>query len=167
MIELFTPFRTPSGEEISLQFACGNNVSVNCILGMPYFKQFGVSLDTVNHKVIAQKVDYNPFDISYKMPSSEAPKLPKGATKFNQKKISTTAVVSIAALARRANCMGPQLPKCAEPSLSAIDFAAAPPKMKKPRHEWSDDDQSLFSASSDENMEYVDAATLAGYGDEG
>ena len=94
--------------------------------------------------------------------------MPKGATKFNQKKISTTAVISIAALARRANGVGPQPPKCAEPSFPAIAFAAAPPKMKKPRiHEWSDDEQSLFSASSDDNMEYVDAATLAGYGDEG
>ena len=64
MIELFTSFRTSSGEEISLQFSCGDNVSVNCILGMPYFKQFGVVLDTVHHKVIAQKVDCNPFGIS-------------------------------------------------------------------------------------------------------
>ena len=78
-------------------------------------------------------------------------------------------MISIAALARRVNGVGPQPPKCAEPSFPAISFAAAPPKMKKPRiHTWSDDDQSLFSASSDdENMEYVDAATLAGYGDEG
>ena len=144
-------------------------MSVNCILGMPYFKQFGVVLDTVHHKVIAQKVDCNPFNISYKMPSSKAPKLPKGATKFSKKKISTTAVISIAALAHRADGVGPQPPNCAEPSFPAIAFAAAPPKMKKPRiHTWSDDDQSLFSASSDdENMEYVDAATLAGYGDEG
>ena len=126
MIEIFTPFRTSSGEEISLQFACGDNVSVNCILGMPYFKQFGAVLDTVHHKVIAQKVYCNPFDISYKMPSSEAPKLPKGATKFNQKKFSTTTVISIATLARRADGVGPQPPKCAEPAFPAIDFAAAP-----------------------------------------
>ena len=85
MIEIFTPFRTLSGEDISLQFACGDNMSVNCILGMPYFKQFGVVLDTVNHKVIAPKVDCNPFDVSYTMPSSEAAKLPKGATKFRKK----------------------------------------------------------------------------------
>ena len=78
-------------------------------------------------------------------------------------------MISIAALARRADGVGPQPPKCAETSFPAISFTAAPAKMKKPCiHEWSDDDQRLFSASSDDkNMEYVDAATLAGYGEEG
>ena len=128
MIELFTPFCTSSVEEISLQFACGDNVSVYCILGMPYFKQFVIVLDTVNHKVIAKKVDCNPFNVSYKMPSSEAAKLPKGATKFSKKEISTTAVIYIAALARRSDGVGPQPPKCAEPSFPAVAFAAPPPQ---------------------------------------
>jgi hypothetical protein len=154
MIELFTPYRTRSGEPMSIQFAVGKNLSVNCIFGLPWFMQFGVVLDTVNAKVIAQNVDCNPFDVFYKVPSRDPPKLPNGAMKCGKLK-PTLAMVAIHAIERRST-EGPSPPD----SSSAPVFTE--PLQKKPRHERSDDDESLFGSSDEDEDNYVGVVTPNG-----
>ena len=69
MIEVWTPYFDQNGEQVFVQFACGNDVSVNVILGMPFWRQSGLILDTVNEIATATNFRCDPFKLVYQIPS--------------------------------------------------------------------------------------------------
>ena len=36
LIEFYMPYRLKTGKSLTIQFACGDNVACNCIIGIPF-----------------------------------------------------------------------------------------------------------------------------------
>ena len=56
-----------SGQRITVIFACGPNVAVNAIVGLPILESTGSIMD-FNDSVLVTKVDEHPFPIELRMP---------------------------------------------------------------------------------------------------
>ena len=76
LVELFTPYKKKSGEQVIISFACGDALSCNVILGMPFWKEHGIILDATNDKATSPYLEGPSFDVFYRVPSMTTPDLP-------------------------------------------------------------------------------------------
>ena len=50
MIEVYTPYFKKDGEPLTIKYACGERVSINFVLGLPFWKEVGLALDIADSK---------------------------------------------------------------------------------------------------------------------
>ena len=71
MLEFYTPYSKQDGEPLSIKYACGDGVAVNCVLGMPFWTEVGLVLDIEDKQAIAKQLDAAPFRVTLKNPSGD------------------------------------------------------------------------------------------------
>ena len=74
VVEFFMPYSTDNNDQTSIKFAIGNEVSVNCLIGMSFIQDAKLVID-LNDNVIESKIlKTNPFPIQFMRPSKHLPK---------------------------------------------------------------------------------------------
>ena len=73
--EFTTPYFHRDGSPINLIFACGPNVAVNAIVGIPFLQATGSILDFNDNVIEMTMVDEPPFPIDFRIPSNRTPTL--------------------------------------------------------------------------------------------
>ena len=71
--EFATPYFHRDGSPINLIFACGPNVAVNAIVGIPFLQATGSVLDFNDNVIDMTMVDAAPFPIDFRTPSNRTP----------------------------------------------------------------------------------------------
>ena len=71
--EFITPYFHRDGSPINLIFACGPNVAVNAIVGIPFLQATGSILDFNDNVIEMTMVDEPPFPIDFRLPSNRTP----------------------------------------------------------------------------------------------
>ena len=64
-----------SNQPISIKFATGEDVSINCLLGMSFIKAAKLIIDSNDNLVESKLMEYKPFPIEYKHPMRSCPNL--------------------------------------------------------------------------------------------
>jgi hypothetical protein len=77
IVEFHLDYQTSSNQPISIKFATGEDVSVNCLLGMSFIKAAKLIIDSHDNVVESKLLECKPFDIEYKHPMRSRPNLIK------------------------------------------------------------------------------------------
>jgi hypothetical protein len=75
IVEFHLDYQTSSNQPISIKFATGEDVSVNCLLGMSFIKAAKLIIDSHDNVVESKLLECKPFDIEYKHPMRSRPNL--------------------------------------------------------------------------------------------
>jgi hypothetical protein len=75
VVEFHLDYQTSSNQPISIKFATGEDVSVNCILGMSFIKAAKLIIDSHDNLVESKLLECQPFPIQYKHPIRSKPNL--------------------------------------------------------------------------------------------
>ena len=74
VVEFFMPYSTATNDHTSIKFSIGNEVSVNCLIGMAFIQDAKLVID-LNDNVIESKIlKADPFPIQFLRPSRHLPK---------------------------------------------------------------------------------------------
>ena len=73
VIEFYMPYETKEGVSSSIKFAIGNDVAVNCLIGMSFGKSARLKIDLVDDVVESDLLLCDPFPISYLRPGKHMP----------------------------------------------------------------------------------------------
>lgn len=75
IVEFHMPYLTEEGTPTSIKFAVGDNIGVNCLLGISFISAAKLVIDTNDNVVDSKLLDVSPFDITYRMPNRSAPNI--------------------------------------------------------------------------------------------
>ncbi len=75
IVEFHLDYQTSSNQPISIKFATGEDVSVNCLLGMSFIKAAKLIIDSNDNLVESKLMECEPFPIEYKHPMRSRPNL--------------------------------------------------------------------------------------------
>jgi hypothetical protein len=75
VVEFHLDYKTSTNQPISIKFATGEDVSVNCLLGMSFIKAAKLIIDSNDNLVESKLMECEPFPIEYKHPSRSSPNL--------------------------------------------------------------------------------------------
>jgi hypothetical protein len=75
VVEFHLNYRTSSNQPVSIKFATGEDVSVNCLLGISFIKSAKMILDLHDNVVESKLLECEPFVIDYKLPCRSQPNL--------------------------------------------------------------------------------------------
>jgi hypothetical protein len=75
VVEFHLPYLTHNGSPTSIKFAVGEDVSVNCLLGMSFISTARLIIDAHDNVVESKLLDTPPFEIDFRAPSRSAPNL--------------------------------------------------------------------------------------------
>ena len=71
--KFITHYMTRDGRNITVIFACGPNVAVNAIIGLPFLKSTGSIMDMHDNILGMTKVKEHPFPIDFRVPCTTTP----------------------------------------------------------------------------------------------
>ncbi len=74
------PYKTSDGNDSSFMVATGPHVSVNTIIGLPFIKGVGMTIDTVDDVAECKYLDCPPFPIDYRRTSNQVPVIDEPGT---------------------------------------------------------------------------------------
>lgn len=77
------PYKTKDGEPTQFIVACGPDVAVNCILGLPFMKATKLIFDSSDHVVDCKLLDCPPFPVEYKRAVASVPTLDRAPSSVN------------------------------------------------------------------------------------
>ncbi len=77
------PYKTRSGSDTQFMVACGPNVAVNCILGLPFLKATHMVYDASDSVADCKLLDCPPFQIEYKRAVASVPTLDRAPNSVN------------------------------------------------------------------------------------
>jgi hypothetical protein len=86
-------YKNTSGQPTSLQIAIGDDVSVNCLLGLSFIRTAHLVIDSHNDVVKSRILDVEPFPIYYKNPQRYAPNLVSKHSKPESKSLAIMAEI--------------------------------------------------------------------------
>jgi hypothetical protein len=75
VVEFHLDYQTASNQPVSIKFATGEDVSVNCLLGMSFIKAAKLIIDSHDNVVESKLLECEPFAIEYKQPMRSRPNL--------------------------------------------------------------------------------------------
>jgi hypothetical protein len=75
IVEFHLNYQTSSNQPISIKFATGEDVSVNCLLGISFIKSAKLIIDAHDNVVESRLLECEPFPIEYKLPMRSLPNL--------------------------------------------------------------------------------------------
>ena len=75
VVELFLPYFTTEGSPTSIKFAVGEDVSVNCLIGMSFIQGAKLVLDLNDNVAESKVLDVEPFDLTFMAPSKTIPNI--------------------------------------------------------------------------------------------
>ena len=67
------PYKTKDGADSQFVVACGPDVAVNCIIGLPFIKGTKMVFDAADQVAECRKLDCPPFDVEYKRTMATTP----------------------------------------------------------------------------------------------
>ena len=68
-------YETSRNQPISVKFATGEDVSVNCLLGISFIKSAKLIIDAHDNVIESKLIECEPFAIDYKLPMRSKPNL--------------------------------------------------------------------------------------------
>ena len=83
------PYKTSTGEDLSLLIATGPHISVNTILGMPFMQGTGMILNLVSNLAECKYLDCPAFSIDFQRTSNQFPVTDKPSTTVQIAKLAT------------------------------------------------------------------------------
>jgi hypothetical protein len=75
VVEFHLDYQTSSNQPISIKFATGEDVNVNCLLAMSFIKAAKLIIDSNDNLVESKLMECEPFPIEYKHPMRSHPNL--------------------------------------------------------------------------------------------
>jgi hypothetical protein len=93
IVEFHLPYKTTSGQPTSLQIAIGDDVSVNCLLGLSFMRTAHLVLDSHDNVVESCILDVEPFPIYYKNPQRCPPNLVSKTATSESKSLAIMAEI--------------------------------------------------------------------------
>ena len=68
------PYETDQSDETTIKFAIGNQVSVNCLIGMSFIQSAKLVIDLEDNVVESKVLKTNPLKIEYLRPTKKLPR---------------------------------------------------------------------------------------------
>ena len=96
VVEFHLPYKTTSGQATSLKIAIGDDVSVNCLLGLSFIQTAHLILDSHNNVVESRILDVEPFPITYKTPQRCPPNLVPKTSQGESKSLAILGEIDVA-----------------------------------------------------------------------
>jgi hypothetical protein len=121
VVEFHLPYKTMSGQPTSLQIAIGDDVSVNCLLGLSFIRTTHLVLDSHDNVIESYILNVEPFPIYYKKPQRCPPNLVSKTAGSESKSLAIMAQINQATELIK-NYVG----QADQPNKSVIDSAIQP-----------------------------------------
>jgi hypothetical protein len=93
IVEFHLDYQTSSNQPISIKFATGEDVSVNCLLGMSFIKAAKLIIDSHDNVVESKLLECEPFNIEYKQPMRSRPNLIQRDQPSAEKNLTVIAAI--------------------------------------------------------------------------
>ena len=86
--EFHLPYKTKDGQNTTFIVACGQDVAVNCILGIPFIVATKMTFDAADQVVECKALDCIPFKVDFKRAQASVPHINEGAVSVHYSKYS-------------------------------------------------------------------------------